>query len=76
MICVSAEVSVLSGVQTLYDRSPKLRIKVSGISDIDIKKVSIVLGAQSQPLKGDKDYLLTKDDDGDALVFKLLSNRK
>ena len=40
---VHAEVTILSGVQTIYDRSPKLRIKATGVTadehDIELKLV-------------------------------------
>jgi hypothetical protein len=39
---VHAEVTVLSSVQTLYDRSPKLRIKATGIL-ADEHDIEIVL---------------------------------
>lgn len=41
---VHAEVTILSSVQTIYDRSPKLRIKATGINadehDISLTMVS------------------------------------
>lgn len=73
----SAEVTVLSKVQTLYDRSPKLRIKVAGITPTDMHEVSIVIGAKgSSSLRSEKDFVLSKDDDNDGFVLKLLSQRK
>ena len=69
-----AEVSILTSVQTLYDKSPKLRIKGSGF-DADEHSILLELSARGQPsLKLDKDYLITKDDNG--LLLKLLPNRK
>jgi hypothetical protein len=69
-----AEVTVLKAVQTIYDRSPKLRIKGSGF-DADEHSIVLELAAQGQPfLRADKDFLITKDDDG--LILKLLSARK
>jgi hypothetical protein len=68
------EITILKSVQTIYDRSPKLRIKVSGF-DGDEHSINLDLSARNQPsLKIDKDYLITKDDDG--LILKLLSNRR
>ena len=71
---VSGEVTILSKVQTIYNKSPKLRIKGSGF-DVDEHSILLELSAQNQPtLKVDKDYLISKDDDG--IILKLLSNRK
>lgn len=69
-----SEITILKSVQTLYDRSPKLRIKGSGF-DADEHGIILDISANNQPsLKIDKDYLITKDDDG--LILKLLSNRR
>ena len=74
MPAVIAEVTVLSGVQTLYDKSPKLRIKGTGF-DGDEHHIFLDMGASGQtPLKLDKDYIITKDDEG--LILKLLTGRK
>jgi len=71
---VISEVTILKSVQTLYDRSPKLRIKGSGF-DVDEHSIILEIGARgATPLKMDKDFLLTKDDDG--LILKLLSGRR
>jgi len=71
---VFAEVTVLKAVQTIYDRSPKLRIKGSGF-DADEHSLILDLAATGQAsLRVDKDFLITKDDDG--LILKLLSGRK
>ena len=68
------EVTVLKVVQTIYDRSPKLRIRGSGF-DVDEHSILLELSASGQPsLKADKDYLITKDDDG--ILLKLLSARR
>ena len=68
------EVTVLKVVQTIYDRSPKLRIRGSGF-DVDEHSILLELSASGQPsLKADKDYLITKDDDG--IILKLLSARR
>jgi hypothetical protein len=72
--CIFSEVTVLRTVQTIYDRSPKLRIRGSGF-DVDEHSIVLELSAQGQPsLRADKDYLLTKDDDG--IILKLLSARR
>ena len=61
-------------VQTIYDRSPKLRIRGSGF-DVDEHSIILDISASGQPsLKADKDYLITKDDDG--IILKLLSARR
>lgn len=73
---VIAEVTVLKQVQTIYDRSPKIRIRGSGF-DVDDHDIILELGAQGQPaLVVDKDYLINTDEDGDGLILKLLTNRK
>lgn len=71
---IMAEVTILKLVQTIYDRSPKLRIKGVGF-DADEHSILLQLSASGQPsLKADKDFLITKDDDG--IILKLLSNRR
>lgn len=71
-----AEVTVLKAVQVLYDRSPKLRIRGSGF-DADEHDIILEISATGQQsLKADKDYLLTKDDEGDGIILKLLSARR
>lgn len=73
---VVAEVTVLRATQYIYDKSPKLRIRGSGF-DADEHDITLELGATGQaPLVADKDYLLTKDADGDGLILKLLGNRR
>mmetsp|Transcript_16378 Transcript_16378/g.15700 ORF Transcript_16378/g.15700 Transcript_16378/m.15700 type:complete len:936 (-) Transcript_16378:423-3230(-) len=69
-----AEVTVLKVVQTIYDRSPKLRIRGSGFDEAE-HNILLELSASGQPsLKIDKDFLITKDDDG--IILKLLSARR
>ena len=71
---VLSEVTVLKVVQTIYDRSPKLRIRGSGF-DVDEHSIILELAASGQTsLRVDKDYLISKDDDG--LILKLLSARR
>ena len=73
---VISEVTVLKSVQVLYDKSPKLRIRGTGF-DANDHDINLELGATGQPsLKVDKDYLITKDADGDGLILKLLGNRR
>ena len=72
-----ADGKVLSKVQTLYDRSPKLRFKVAGIKALSVHEVSISIGVKDSPLlQYEKDFVLSKDDDSDGIVLKLLSQRK
>jgi hypothetical protein len=71
---VQAEVTVLKIVQTIYDRSPKLRIKGTGF-DADDHDITLDIAAPGQEsLKADKDFLITKDEDG--VILKLLSARR
>jgi hypothetical protein len=71
-----AEVTILKTRQTVYNRSPKIRIKGAGI-DMPEDDIRLDIGAINQPsLTPDKDFIITKDDDGDGLILKLLSNRK
>ena len=69
-----AEVTVLKVVNTIYDRSPKLRIRGTGF-DADEHSIILDLAATGQDsLRLNKDYLITKDEDG--LILKLLSSRR
>jgi len=72
-----AEVTILQGqVQTVYDRSPKLRIKGSGF-DAEDHDISLDISAVGQSsLKVNKDFTITKDDQGEGIILKLLSNRR
>ena len=73
---VVAEVTVLKTVQVLYDKSPKLRIRGSGF-DANDHDISLTIGATGQPsLVADKDFMVTKDSDGDGIILKLLGNRR
>jgi hypothetical protein len=73
---VASEVTVLRAVQTIYDRSPKLRIKGTGF-DADEHDITLELGATGQSsLRVDKDYLISKDPDGEGIILKLLSARR
>ena len=74
---VAAEVTILQGqVQTIYDRSPKLRIKGSGFDAPD-HDITLELSATGQPsLRVNKDYTITKDEQNEGIILKLLSNRR
>ncbi len=68
------EVTVLRLVQTIYDKSPKLRIRGSGF-DAGEHDLILEMSASGQPsLRADKDFLITKDDDG--LILKLMSTSR
>ena len=73
---VSSEVTIVAQVQTIYDRSPKLRIKGVGFDadDHDIKVVISSAGSSSDALRVDKDFMVSKVDDG--IVLKLLTSRR
>lgn len=71
---VYSEVTILAQVQTIYDRAPKVRIKGAGF-DADEHDISIEISAiGEEPLRMDKDFILSKGDDG--IVLKLLTSRK
>jgi hypothetical protein len=70
---IVSEVTIVPVVQTIYDRTPKLRIKGEGF-DADEHDISIEIGSNGAPLRQDKDFMLTKTDDG--IILKLLTSRK
>lgn len=71
---ILAEVTVLKNIQTVYNHSPKLRIRGSGF-DADKHSILLELSAAGEAaLRLDKDFSITKDDDG--LVLNLLSGRR
>ena len=73
---VLSEVTVVTKVQTLYDRSPKLRIKGTGF-DAEEDDIFLDLSAMNEDsLKKDKDYIIDKDNDGAGIVLKLLGKRR
>ena len=73
---ISSELTVLKQVQTIYDKSPKLRIRGSGF-DADDHDIKVDISPYMSPsLKVDKDYLITKDPDGDGLILKLIGGRR
>jgi hypothetical protein len=77
--CTNADdtVSILRIKQTIYDQSPKLRIRGSGFSDHNEDNIHLELAATGQSsLVNGVDYMLAKDLDGDGLILKLLSNRR
>ena len=60
----------------IYDKSPKLRIRGAGF-DANDHDINLEIGAMGQPsLITDKDFMVTKDSDGDGLILKLLGNRR
>ena len=69
-------VQLIPTFKVVYDSSPKIRIRGSGF-DADDHNIMLTIGATGQgPLKVDKDFLITKDADGDGLILKLLGTRK
>jgi hypothetical protein len=73
---ILAEVTIQSGIDTIYDRTPKIRIKWTGFdAEEDDIKVEISSAGQA-PLKADKDYTLSKAEDGEGITLKLMQNRK
>ena len=74
---IQAEVSILSKVQFLYDRSPKLRIRVSNIATVNPSDITLSIGVKGQTaLVSPQDVTLDKDSDGEGLIFQLAPNRK
>ncbi len=69
-----SEIAILSGPQTIYDQSPKIKIKATGFDDYDDHDINLDIGAKSSTLRVNKDFLVTKSEDG--LILKLLSNRR
>lgn len=76
LICVYSEVTIVSKVQTIYDRSPKIRIKGSGFDADDHDLVLEISAIGESPLKVDKDFLVTKNLDEPGIVLKLMQGRK
>ena len=77
MQLASAEVTILSRVQTIYDSSPTLRLKMTGITYTNINEVSIVIGAKgAPPLRPEKDFKLSKEGANDGMILSLLPQRK
>jgi hypothetical protein len=71
---VRSEVTIVANVQTIYDRSPKLRIRGVGF-DADDHDISVTLSSGGgEPLRVDKDFMITKTDDG--IILKLLTARR
>ena len=71
-----AEITIPQSVQTIYDCTPKLRIRGAGF-DADEHDISIDISANGEvPLRMDKDFVLSKSDDNDGIVLKLLTSRR
>lgn len=74
---VLAEFTVLKYVTTLYDRSPKLRIRGSGFtaSSNDTRVTIGTSGGASLVLN--EDFTILKDEGAtDGIVLKLMSNKR
>ena len=65
---------VLSSVQIVYESSPQLKIKGSGFGDDEHRIYLNIVVDGIQILVADRDYMITKVDDG--IVLKLLAHRK
>jgi hypothetical protein len=73
---VIAEVTVVTKVQTVYDRSPKIRIKGTGF-DANEDDIYLDLSAVGEDsLKRDKDFIIDKDNEGSGIILKLLGQRR
>ena len=60
----------------MYDKSPKIRIRGSGF-DAEDHNIVLTIGATGQEsLKVDKDFMISKDADGDGIILKLIGKRK
>lgn len=67
-----AEVRILSEVQYLYDHSPKLHIRVSNITNVDPKNITLSIGIKSlPPLVSPQNITLDKDSNGEGLIIQL-----
>lgn len=73
---ILSEITIVQQVQTIYDRAPKLRIRGVGF-DAPEGEISIDLAANGEdPLRMGKDFILSKPDDSDGIILKLLGSRK
>eukprot|EP01038_Epipyxis_sp_PR26KG_P015589 gene15589-21058_t len=73
---IAGEVTILKNVNVIYDKSPKLRIRGTGFEAED-HDIQIEIGAVgAKVLKQDKDFMLSKDADGDGIILKLMGNRR
>ncbi len=76
LISVLGEITILGSVQTIYDRSPKLRIRGAGF-DAEDHDITLDLAAPNSPsLRVDKDFMISKDPQGEGLILKLLNLRR
>ena len=74
---IQAKVSILSEVQYLYESSTTLRIRVSNITDVDPKNITLSVGIKySTPLVSPQDMTLEKDPDGEGLIIQLGPNKR
>jgi hypothetical protein len=73
---IFGQVTVLKATQYIYDKSEKMRIRGSGFNAND-HDILLDIGCAGQPsLVVDKDFMLSKDSDGDGLILTLLGNRR
>ena len=70
-------ISIRSNVQTLYDRSPKLRIRSSFIPAVNPNDITLSIGAMDQtPLISPQDVSVYIDSDGAGLIIQLATDKK
>lgn len=73
---VLCEVTLEGKPEYIYDRSPKIRLRGTGFDAEDHDIVLEISSAGQAPLRVDKDFTLSKTDDGDGLVLRLVAGRK
>jgi hypothetical protein len=76
ILFINAEVSVMWSNHIIYDRSPKLRIRGSNFHAEDHNIILEIGVSGGSLIKTNVDYSITKDNDGNDLILKLLENRK
>jgi hypothetical protein len=71
-----ATIAITVTNQYIYDKSPKLRIHGTGFTANDHDILLDIEPEGQQSLVKGKEFLVTKDVDGDGLILKLLGNRR
>ena len=73
---IVGEITILKAVQTIYDQTPKLRIKGSGF-DAAESDILLNIAASSQSyLMINIDFMLTKDEYDEGIILKLLPTKR
>lgn len=75
VICVRSEVTVLRFVQMVYDTTPRIRIQGSGFN-VPAEMINLDISFANSYLKGNKDYSVSLDENGDGLILQLLPGRR